>query len=128
MQVFGAMMRPLTYDEKAGHGEKPLLQRMADEKRMQMERGSIGGSYFMVQLPDGTMEKRVKIPINIDPGVHSSFNLDQLVCILPIYCGHAMLVALTRDTTKILHRKIRDYISLGPWDNHLTRSLSFEIW
>lgn len=44
-----------------------------------MERGSIGGSYFIVQLPDGSMEKRMKMPINIDPGVHSSFNLDQLV-------------------------------------------------
>lgn len=42
-------------------GEKPLLQRMAEEKRLQMERGSIGGSYFMVQLPDGTMEKRLKV-------------------------------------------------------------------
>lgn len=81
LQVFGAMMRPLTFDDKQCNREKPLLQRMADEKRLQMERGSIGGSYFMVQLPDGSMEKRVKIPINVDPGVHSSFNLDQLVCI-----------------------------------------------
>lgn len=32
----------------------------------------------MVQLPDGSMEKRMKMPINIDPGVHSSLNLDQL--------------------------------------------------
>ncbi|XP_069697848.1 monocarboxylate transporter 14 isoform X3 [Periplaneta americana] len=75
--VFGAMMRPLEYPK--GPRCKPLLQRMAEEKRFQMERGSIGGSYFMVQLPDGSMEKRLKMPINIDPGVHSSFNLDQLV-------------------------------------------------
>lgn len=75
--VFGAMMRPLTFSNEEC-SEKPLLQRMADEKRMQMERGSIGGSFFMVQLPDGTMEKRLKMPINVDPGVHSSFNLDQL--------------------------------------------------
>ncbi|KAJ9592129.1 hypothetical protein L9F63_001357, partial [Diploptera punctata] len=75
--VFGAMMRPLEYPK--GPSVKPLLQRMAEEKRFQMERGSIGGSYFMVQLPDGSMEKRLKMPINIDPGVHSSFNLDQLV-------------------------------------------------
>lgn len=54
------------------------MQRMYEEKRLQMERRSIGGSYFMVQLPDGTMEKRMKMPINIDPGVHSSLNLDQL--------------------------------------------------
>lgn len=71
------MMRPLEYPKSSA--VKPLLQRMAEEKRFQMERGSIGGSYFMVQLPDGTMEKRMKMPINIDPGVHSSFNLDQLV-------------------------------------------------
>ncbi|XP_012215022.1 monocarboxylate transporter 9 isoform X3 [Linepithema humile] len=75
--VFGAMMRPLEYPKTSS--VKPLLQRMAEEKRFQMERGSIGGSYFMVQLPDGSMEKRMKMPINIDPGVHSSFNLDQLV-------------------------------------------------
>lgn len=71
------MMRPLEYPKASS--VKPLLQRMAEEKRFQMERGSIGGSYFMVQLPDGSMEKRMKMPINIDPGVHSSFNLDQLV-------------------------------------------------
>ncbi|XP_065156423.1 monocarboxylate transporter 14 isoform X2 [Atheta coriaria] len=74
--AFGALMRPLEYPKESG--EKPLLQRMAEERRIQMERGSIGGSYFMVQLPDGTMEKRQKQPLNIDPGVHSSFNLDQL--------------------------------------------------
>lgn len=54
------------------------MQRMYEEKRLQLERGSIGGSYFMVQLPDGTMEKRMKLPLNADPGVHSSLNLDQL--------------------------------------------------
>ncbi|RVE45813.1 hypothetical protein evm_009563 [Chilo suppressalis] len=74
--VFGALMRPLVYPKTSG--EKPLLQRMAEEKRLQMERGSIGGSYFMVQLPDGTMEKRMKAPLNIDPGVHSSLNLEAL--------------------------------------------------
>lgn len=71
------MMRPLEYPKASS--VKPLLQRMAEEKRFQMERGSIAGSYFMVQLPDGSMEKRMKMPINVDPGVHSSFNLDQLV-------------------------------------------------
>ncbi|XP_064072367.1 monocarboxylate transporter 3 isoform X2 [Vanessa tameamea] len=74
--VFGALMRPLVYPKTSG--EKPLLQRMAEEKRLQMERGSIGGSYFVVQLPDGTMEKRLKAPLNIDPGVHSSLNLEAL--------------------------------------------------
>lgn len=38
-----------------------------------------GSAYFMVQLPDGTMERRLKMPLNVDPGVHSSFHLDQLV-------------------------------------------------
>ena len=38
----------------------------------------------MVQLPDGTMERRMKLPLNVDPGVHSSFNLDQLVPGTPI--------------------------------------------
>ncbi|KOB63620.1 putative transmembrane transport, partial [Operophtera brumata] len=61
--VFGALMRPLVYPKTAG--EKPLLQRMAEEKRLQMERGSIGGSYFLA-------------PLNIDPGVHSSLNLEAL--------------------------------------------------
>lgn len=74
--IFGALMRPLTYPKKTQ--VKPLMQRMYEEKRLQLERGSIGGSYFMVQLPDGTMEKRMKMPINIDPGVHSSLNLDEL--------------------------------------------------
>ncbi|KPJ17130.1 Monocarboxylate transporter 5 [Papilio machaon] len=74
--VFGALMRPLVYPKTSG--QKPLLQRMAEEKRLQMERGSIGGSYFVVQLPDGTMEKRLKAPLNIDPGVHSSLNLEAL--------------------------------------------------
>lgn len=74
--IFGALMRPLTYPKESK--SKPLMQRMYEEKRMQMERGSISGSYFMVQLPDGTMEKRMKQPINADPGVHSSLALDQL--------------------------------------------------
>lgn len=38
----------------------------------------------MVQLPDGTMERRQKMPLNVDPGVHSSFHLDQLVPGTPI--------------------------------------------
>ncbi|XP_050297027.1 monocarboxylate transporter 3 isoform X2 [Anthonomus grandis grandis] len=80
--LFGALMRPLTYPKESG--ETPLLQRMAEERRIQMERGSIGGSYFLVKLPDGTVEKRMKQPLNIDPGVHSSLNLDQLAPGTPI--------------------------------------------
>lgn len=74
--IFGALMRPLTYPKEKT--VKPLMQRMYEEKRMQMERGSIGGSYFLVQRQDGTMEKRMKLPINADPGVHSSLALDQM--------------------------------------------------
>jgi hypothetical protein len=58
----------------------PLLQRMAVDKKQYLEKASIMGSqdYFMVQLPDGTMERRLKIG-NVDPGVHSSLYLDQLM-------------------------------------------------
>lgn len=74
--AFGALMRPLEYPKVSK--VKPLMQRMYEEKRLALERGSIGGSYFMVQLPDGSMEKRMKMPINVDPGVHSSLNLEQM--------------------------------------------------
>lgn len=96
--IFGALMRPLEANRESSH--KPLLQRMADEKRFQMERGSIGGSYFIVQLPDGSMEKRMKMPINIDPGVHSSFNLDQLVPGTPITPVPTMAVLPTITEVK----------------------------
>lgn len=69
-------MRPLEAPKKQC---KPLLQRMAEDKAAQLERGSLAGSqYFTVQLPDGTYEKRLKVPVNVDPGVHSSFNLDEV--------------------------------------------------
>lgn len=96
--LFGALMRPL---EASGNNQIPLLQRMADEKRYQMERGSIGGSYFIVQLPDGSMEKRMKMPINIDPGVHSSLNLDQLVPGTPITPVPTMAVLPTITEVKL---------------------------
>lgn len=70
-------MRPLEAPKKQC---KPLLQRMAEDKAAQLERGSLAGSqYFTVQLPDGTYEKRLKVPVNVDPGVHSSFNLDEVL-------------------------------------------------
>ncbi|XP_014242664.1 monocarboxylate transporter 3 isoform X2 [Cimex lectularius] len=97
--VFGAMMRPLEFPK--GPSCKPLLQRMADEKRFQMERGSIGGSYFIVQLPDGSMEKRMKMPINIDPGVHSSFNLNELVPGTPITPVPTMAILPTITEAKV---------------------------
>lgn len=75
--IFGALMRPLTYPKKSK--EKPLMQRMYEEKRMQMERGSISGSsYFTVTMPDGTTKQKLKTPLNADPGVHSSLALDQI--------------------------------------------------
>lgn len=92
-------MRPLEYPKESNC--KPLLQRMADEKRLQMERGSIAGSYFIVQMPDGSMEKRMKLPLNIDPGVHSSFNLDQLVPGTPITPVPTMAVLPTITEVKV---------------------------
>lgn len=92
-------MKPLEYPSESNC--IPLLQRMADEKRLQMERGSIGGSYFIVQMPDGTMEKRMKLPLNIDPGVHSSFNLDELVPGTPITPVPTMAVLPTITEVKV---------------------------
>lgn len=70
-------MRPLEAPKKKC---KPLLQRMAEDKAAQLERGSLMGSqYFTVQLPDGSYEKRLKVPVNVDPGVHSSFDLDEVI-------------------------------------------------
>lgn len=99
--VFGALMRPLVYPKTSG--EKPLLQRMAEEKRLQMERGSIGGSYFVVQLPDGTMEKRLKAPLNVDPGVHSSLNLEALARVPTAPSMHAVPTAPALPTIAEAH-------------------------
>lgn len=118
LQIFGALMRPLEFP-KEGQGRKPLLLRMADEKRFQMERGSIGGSYFIVQLPDGSMEKRMKMPINIDPGVHSSFNLDQLVPGTPITPVPTMAVLPTITEAKVTEQSG----SSGNSDNESTTDL-----
>lgn len=92
-------MRPLEAPKKQC---KPLLQRMAEDKAAQLERGSLMGSqYFMVQLPDGSYEKRLKVPVNVDPGVHSSFNLDEVSI-----------------TTQNIHCKVIQclvYISFNSW-------------
>lgn len=75
--IFGAFMRPLEPPKKPKH--KPLLQRMAEDKAAQREHGSQTGSgFFMVQLPDGTYEKRAKAAANPDPGVHSNLKLDEV--------------------------------------------------
>lgn len=75
--VFGALMRPL--ESKAPEKKKPLLQRMAEEKKERLRRGSMPASqYQVVQHSDGTLEKRPKSLMNTEPGVHSTFNLDEL--------------------------------------------------
>lgn len=77
VQIFGSLMRPLEAPKRKC---KPLLQRMAEDKAAQLERGSLMGSqYFTVQLADGSYEKRLKVPVNVDPGVHSSFDLDEVI-------------------------------------------------
>lgn len=81
--MFGALMRPLKFPDPEKH--KPLLMRMAEDKRIQMQRGSIQGSFFVVQLADGTIQKLMKVPpINVDPGVHSALYLDQLTPATPV--------------------------------------------
>lgn len=106
--IFGAMMRPLKYPKESK--QKPLMQRMYEEKKAQLERGSMGGSYFTVQLPDGTYEKRLKMPLNVDPGVHSSLNLEQLAATLqPVATLPTITEQQTSDnqktTTSVMKRK-----------------------
>lgn len=48
-----------------------------------MERGSIGGSYFVVQLPDGTMEKRLKVNV-VEDSVCSCFSLTSSLLVMVI--------------------------------------------
>jgi hypothetical protein len=47
------------------------------------------------------MEKRMKMPINVDPGVHSSFNLDQLVPGTPMTPVPTMAVLPTITEAKV---------------------------
>lgn len=75
--LFGALMRPL--ESKPAKKKKPLLQRMAEEKKERLRRGSMAISqYQVVQHSDGTLEKRPKLLMNTEPGVHSTFHLDEL--------------------------------------------------
>ncbi|XP_037087521.1 monocarboxylate transporter 12-like [Pollicipes pollicipes] len=75
--VCGALMRPLVY-KKPKASQKPLLQKMAEDKQRQLKRGSnVSDSFFFVQLPDGTLERRPKWKMNADPGVHSSLALNE---------------------------------------------------
>ena len=70
-------MRPLVY-KKPSDKQKPLLQKMAEDKQRQLKRGSIvSDNYFFVKLPDGSVERRPKWKLNADPGVHSSLALNE---------------------------------------------------
>ncbi|OQR74268.1 hypothetical protein BIW11_09187, partial [Tropilaelaps mercedesae] len=74
--VFGALMRPL--EMWTTTTEKPLMQRIWEEKTGLLRQDSIGQSqFFLVQHPDGTVERRLKAGVNTEPGVHSTLFLDQ---------------------------------------------------
>ena len=82
---------------------------MAEDKAAQLEKGSLMGSqYFMVQMPDGTFEKRLKVPVNADPGVHSSFNLDDVFSFFSyFYKPQIMLYFYCRDTLLVEKQQLR---------------------
>uniref|UniRef100_A0A0N7ZCA7 Major facilitator superfamily (MFS) profile domain-containing protein n=1 Tax=Scylla olivacea TaxID=85551 RepID=A0A0N7ZCA7_SCYOL len=70
---FGALMRPL---EVPRMKKKDLLQRLAEEKRANMEGGSLCDSTYLTYThPDGSVERRPRKGMNPDPGVHSHLNL-----------------------------------------------------
>lgn len=71
--VFGALMRPL----EAGPHTKPLLQRIAEEKERHRMDSLCESQYIIIQHADGTVEKRPKFVLNLEPGVHSTLYLDQ---------------------------------------------------
>ncbi|XP_022660985.1 uncharacterized protein LOC111250277 isoform X2 [Varroa destructor] len=74
--IFGALMRPLQMWTTTT--EKPLMQRIWEEKTGLLRQDSIGQSqFFLVQHPDGTVERRLKAGVNTEPGVHSTLFLDQ---------------------------------------------------
>ncbi|UYV83097.1 hypothetical protein LAZ67_22002212 [Cordylochernes scorpioides] len=75
--VFGALMRPLRVTEVMGPHTKPLLQRIAEEKERRRNDSIFTSQYTIVQHDDGTMEKKPKENLNMEPGVHSTFFLDQ---------------------------------------------------
>lgn len=71
--VFGALMRPL----EPGPRQKPLLQRIAEEKERHRMDSLCESQYMIIQHSDGTVEKRPKFVLNLEPGVHSTLYLDQ---------------------------------------------------
>lgn len=71
----GALMRPLEVPKMK---RKDLLHRLAEEKKLNMEMGSLCSSnYLTITHSDGTVERRIKPGkvLNPDPGVHSHLNL-----------------------------------------------------
>uniref|UniRef100_A0A224YTN2 Integral to membrane n=1 Tax=Rhipicephalus zambeziensis TaxID=60191 RepID=A0A224YTN2_9ACAR len=73
--VFGALMRPLLASDNPQ--TKPLLQRIWEEKERQRQDSLCNSQFFLVQHADGTIEKRQKLLLNTEPGVHSTLYLDQ---------------------------------------------------
>lgn len=73
--VFGSLMQPLTADDNAK--AKPLLQRIWEEKKRLRQDSLCNSQFFLVQHADGTIEKRPKLLLNTEPGVHSTLYLDQ---------------------------------------------------
>ncbi|GIX85193.1 monocarboxylate transporter 9 [Caerostris extrusa] len=73
--VFGALMRPL--ESQVGPKQKPLLQRIAEEKERHRMDSLCESQYMIIQHSDGTVEKRPKFVLNLEPGVHSTLYLDQ---------------------------------------------------
>ncbi|XP_070393548.1 monocarboxylate transporter 14 isoform X3 [Dermacentor albipictus] len=73
--VFGALMRPLLASDNPH--TKPLLQRIWEEKERQRQDSLCNSQFFLVQHADGTIEKRQKLLLNTEPGVHSTLYLDQ---------------------------------------------------
>ncbi|CAN8013288.1 unnamed protein product [Ixodes persulcatus] len=73
--VFGSLMRPLLASDNPH--TKPLLQRIWEEKERQRQDSLCNSQFFLVQHADGTIEKRQKLHLNTEPGVHSTLYLDQ---------------------------------------------------
>ncbi|XP_022660987.1 monocarboxylate transporter 10-like isoform X4 [Varroa destructor] len=75
--IFGALMRPLQMWTTTT--EKPLMQRIWEEKTGLLRQDSIGQSqFFLVQHPDGTVERRLKAGVNTEPGLIASHSAAKL--------------------------------------------------
>ena len=86
--VFGSLIRPLSIQAETYITEpdsrkpytKPLMQRIAEEKRRRLLSHSVSSQFLLLmqggESKDGGETKR--LIINTEPGVHSTLNLDQL--------------------------------------------------